>query len=227
MLQAVIFDMDGVLIDSEPGHMALEQAMFRELGLCITEAEHHGYVGLSSPAMWQRIIEKHGLKAEATALAAEETDRYLDLLRSGSIGEAIPGVIPLIQSLAGAGIPLAVASSAGRAAIACTLDRLGLNHVFSAIVSSEEVLCAKPAPDLFLAAAERLGVTPKGCLVLEDSANGVEGARRAAMTAVGYLSPHSGQQDLSRAHLVLHSLDGLDAAALQEIQRSAAEDEVF
>ncbi len=204
MPDAIIFDMDGVLLDSEPLHRTVNQTLFRELGADVSEAEYDAFIGLSSPVMWQSLIGAWNLPFHIEELVQREQDRKHESLRTQPL-VASKGLVELLMALRAAGRRLAVASGSPRRNIAVVLERLEIAVYFDAVVASEEVPHGKPAPDVFLEAARRLAVEPARCAVIEDAANGIRAARAAGMPCVGYQNPTSGRQDLSLAHLIVDS----------------------
>ena len=218
-LQAVIFDMDGVLYDSEPIHFALEQDLFRELGLSIGEAEHHGFVGTTSREMWTRLRDRYGLSSSVEELVRTEQARYLARLELSQDVHPVDGILPLVESLAERDIALAVASSAPMEQIELITRRFGIRERFAALVSGSGLPRSKPHPDVFLEAAGRLDVPPGACVVIEDAANGVEAARRAGMACVGFRNPGSGNQDLGGADLVVDDMALLSPGKLALLVR--------
>lgn len=181
----VIFDCDGVLVDSERLTAVVEARMLTEMGWPMTEAELvRRFMGGSSEAMLAE-IERH-LGPELTR---EFDERSSAQVRASFEREltAVPGVRELALALAGAQVPTCVASSGTHAKMRLTLGLTGLWELFDGrIFSADEVEHGKPAPDLFLYAAARLGVEPHRCVVVEDSVNGVTAARSAGMTAYGF-----------------------------------------
>ncbi len=181
---AVIFDMDGVIIDSEPLHYRVEGQLFRELGLEIATAEHETFLGMSSADMWRRIGETRPLPRPIDELVQLERQRYRQAAREGV--PEVPGAVELIRHLAATGVPLAVASSAPLEQIRDTLKVTETEGLFRVQVSGDEVARSKPDPAIFLEAARRLGVAPGGCLVIEDSENGRTAAHAAGMRCLFY-----------------------------------------
>ncbi|MFP4431395.1 MAG: HAD family hydrolase [Spirochaetota bacterium] len=213
-MQAVIFDMDGVLIDSEPIHERIERELFDGLGITLTTAEHRRYQGTGSLEMWRSIIEEHALDAKAGSLSDRQRSRFLSYLKGGHVPR-IPGILELLAHLRSRRVPLAVASSSVGPIVRSVLRHTGLEEFFGVVVSGDEVARSKPAPDIFLLAAERLGLHPRGCLVVEDSENGVAAARAAGMVCVGFRNPGSGSPALAGADYRVESTREL-AAALTE-----------
>jgi HAD superfamily hydrolase (TIGR01509 family) len=194
---AVIFDMDGVLIDSEPIHFDVLRALLRQDGFELSQAENEDFIGVTSEAMFTTLIARHGLPrglADYMARYDQAVLRAFDQPRSPQ-----PGVVSLLETLRANAVPTAVASSSRRAWIDATLRSLGLATAFDAIVSGDDVARSKPDPAIYLLAAQRLEVPPERCLAIEDSPNGVESARRAGMAVVGV-------RTASTAHL---QLDGV------------------
>jgi len=222
MLKAVIFDLDGVIIDSEPIHLMLERELFDQMGLPVSQAEHLSYMGTTSGALWADLRDKYGLEQTAEELSELTRRRYLDYLSRQESIRPIPGAAELVRELSGRGVRLAVASSAQRRAIEITLLGVELKEYFPVIVSGDEVPRSKPFPDIFLAAAERLRVPAAESLVIEDSRNGVAAAKAAGMACLGFQSGNSGYQDLSRADAVTDSLLKIRYQYLLELYLSAA-----
>ncbi|WP_237690764.1 HAD family hydrolase [Paenibacillus caui] len=208
-IKAVIFDMDGVLVDSEPIYFEIERNSFAHFGASVTEEEHHTYVGVTLESMWRQVLDKHRLpdSLEETLVYHKE-----NVMKSMSIHEglvAIAGLKRWLDWLLEKGIPVAVASSSPRALIELIMEKTGLARYFDIRITGEEVSQGKPAPDIFLYAAEQLGIAPAHCVVIEDSRNGVQAAKSAGMRCIGFHNPGSGRQDLSRADHRIFSYDDL------------------
>lgn len=206
MLKAVIFDMDGVVIDSEMIHAKVESELFKKLGFSISDEEHDSFVGSTTRSMWEKLKEKFALEPSVDELVNTNKENYLDALLSCRDMQPIPGVVELIKDLASNNVKLSLASSSSLKEIDIILGMFDIKESFHAITSGDEVDRSKPAPDIFLLAAERLGVSPKNCVVIEDASNGVAGAKAAGMKAVGYKAPNSRNQDLSGADIVVTNL---------------------
>ncbi|MCF3119075.1 HAD family phosphatase [Streptomyces arenae] len=189
---SVIFDLDGTLVDSEPHYYEASRALLAErAGREYTWADNEQYVGISSHetlALWRR---EYGIEATVDELLADLDHRYLALARAET--PVYPEMRKLVERLHDAGVPMAVASGSSRAAIAAILAGTGLDAQLTTFVSAEEVPRGKPAPDVFLAAAELLGAEPKDCVVFEDAAPGAEAARAAGMrcVAIPYVAAHA------------------------------------
>ena len=182
MLRAVIFDWDGVVVDSSAHHERSWEILAAQRGLPLPADHFKRGFGKKNNV----IIPDLGWAtepAQVDALAHEKEEIYRSLVREKGI-EPLPGVRDLLAALRGAGVPRAIGSSTERANLDCLLDMMGLRLFFDVIVSGEEVVHGKPDPSIFLLAAERLGVAPADCVVIEDALVGIEAARRAGMAVL-------------------------------------------
>lgn len=197
--KAVIFDMDGVIIDSEPIHSRVKMDTFAHFGLPFAEEDLVHYMGRTSRVIFEDTLRKFG-RTDITAadMAAYKHDHYLEVLESGEI-EPVTGSVEFIQRLHAAGIPLALATSSNVRAMNAVLDSFGIRKYFTSILSGGELPESKPHPAIYLISAERLGVKPEDCMVVEDTTNGIRAAKAAGMYCVAYRNPNSGEQDLSLA----------------------------
>ncbi|MEN7548091.1 HAD family phosphatase [Rapidithrix thailandica] len=219
MKHTVIFDMDGVIIDSEPIHMEIEQAMFDAYNIRLTEAEHTGFVGTSTKNMWQTLKEKFALAPTVEELVYQNRKYFLDYLKSHPAIQPIEGVRPLVEALSTMGHTLVLASSAGRENIETVLERLELTGHFPVQVSGDELPHSKPHPEIFLKAAGLVKVLPEHCLVIEDSANGVKAAKAAGMKCIGFQNPNSGNQDLRKADLIVKKMTEVTLDVVRQLLR--------
>jgi len=207
---AIIFDMDCVLLDSEPLHMIAMNQVLAAHGHAVDEAEYNTYVGASSEETWVGLTRARGLPDDATLYIARYSDAVAAVLEQKAT--PMPGLLPLLADLRAAGTPLGVGSASPLRWIEVSLRRCGIRDYFRAIVSGEMVARHKPAPDIFLRAAALLGVPPARCLVIEDSGRGLEAARAAGMFAVALRRPEAGHAlDVRLAGLVTPSLTAFHA----------------
>jgi HAD superfamily hydrolase (TIGR01509 family) len=211
-LRAVIFDMDGVIVDSEPLHEQAFLDVFDELGYRETHGVHFpDYYGRSDEALWQDFVKRHRPPHPFDSLMEMKRRRLIELIRRDQpIFEGLPD---LVAKLA-ARFPLAVASGSPHPVIDEVLAMEGLHQFFSAVVSVTDVGRPKPAPDVFLRAAELLGVAPANCCVIEDSAVGVTSARSAGMSVVAITNSLPTDQ-LSHATRVVDSYEQIEAILLR------------
>lgn len=201
---SVIFDLDGTLVDSEPHYYEAGRRVLAEHGVPdFTWADHERYVGISTLETVTRWKRTYGLRASADELLAAKNRRYLEL--AGTATRAYPEMRAFVERLAGEGVPMAVASGSSREAIAAVLAGTGLDAHLRTVVSAEEVDHGKPAPDVFLEAARRLGAAPDDCVVVEDAAPGAAAAHAAGMRciAIPYLAAQAAAPEFATAGLLL------------------------
>lgn len=180
---AVVFDLDGTLVDSEPHYYEAGRRLLAAHGVArFTWEDHSRFIGISTRETLETLRREHGLTAPVEELLAEKNRLYLELARSGT--EVFPEMRKLVERLHEAGILLAVASGSSRTAIDAVLGATSLDALLPLRVSAEEVAAGKPEPDVFWEAARRLGVDPAACVVLEDAAPGVQAAHRAGMRCI-------------------------------------------
>ena len=201
---AVIFDLDGVLVDSEPLHFQAVNEVLAEEGRRLTESEYLSYIGVADE--WADLIRRKGLRHAPAHYRARYHEAVLRALRRPLHPQ--PGVVELLDGARARGLKVGLASSSRREWVAATLAALGLSDRFDAVISGEMVARGKPAPDIFLLAAERLGVPPERCLVLEDAPAGVAGAGAAGMAVVAVRTAYTAEARLDGADLVVESLAG-------------------
>ena len=186
---AVIFDMDGVLSDSQEPVAIMESQQLARYGIVMSpEAITKRFAGVSDPAFDSTIFQEAGKTADVESLVAEKWDLFMTQMR-GQVKE-IPGAVDTARRLQQAGFALAIASSSIPEFIKLVVEELGIGDAFSALTSGTEVRRGKPDPDVFLLAAQRLGIEPARCVVIEDAVNGMQAAHRAGMKCVGLIQPH-------------------------------------
>ncbi len=217
MIQIVIFDMDGVIIDSEPVYFKIDKQMFKELNIDVSFEEHCTYVGTSSQNMWDAIIKKHGIPGHPGELMRKEYNLYMDHLVNANDLQPIDGVMELINGLHENNLKLILASSSRMEIIDIILQKFKLSDLFIAKVSGSELAHSKPHPEIFLRSAQLAGSEPKECIVIEDSKNGVAAAKAAGMKCIGFLNPSSGDQNLRDADVVIQSFKELNADLVKNL----------
>lgn len=200
---AVIFDMDGVLINSETFYSEMEQVHFKMLGLNIPHEEHVTYQGTATDEMWRTIKEKHGVPHSLEELVEMTGSLTIPTFQEMEEIPLMPKIKDLLEVLKDKNIPLALASSSYPEVIDIVLDKSGLRKYFPITVNSKMVGKSKPAPDIFLLAAKLLGVDPGECIVIEDSTNGIRAARDAGMYCIAYNGPGAEFQDQSQAQQII------------------------
>ena len=217
-MQGFIFDMDGVIIDSEPIHSRVKLDTLQHFGLSFVPADLAKYMGRTSRAMFTDVIrEQQRQDLDVEMVTAYKHQHYLDILAHGDDIGPVAGAVELIRSLHGAGVPLGLATSSNRKVIAIVIERFGLADCFQSVISGNELPASKPDPDIYLRTAKNLGLAPADCVVLEDTYNGVLAAKRAGMRCIGYRNPNSGQQDLRQADKIVDSLRELTLDVIRQM----------
>ncbi|MFJ4922993.1 HAD family hydrolase [Streptomyces sp. NPDC088725] len=182
-IQAVIFDLDGTLVDSEPNYYEAGRRLLAHYGVQDFSWEHHSrFIGISTLETLEALRAEYAIDVPLETLLAEKNRLYLELVRAST--EVFPEMRTFVEQLHGSGVPMAVASGSSGEAIDVALERTGLAAYFTTTVSAEEVPRGKPEPDVFLEAARRLGADPARCLVLEDAEPGVAAAHAAGMPCI-------------------------------------------
>lgn len=212
MIKAVIFDMDGVIIDSEPLHYKVfMDYMKSKFDLIISDEEYNQFIGTTNHHMYSTLKERYNLEGDVMSIIEEYENKCIEHLLSSKTEKPIHGVDVLVKNLHHNKIKLALASSSPKKTINIVLERFDMQQFFDVLVSGEEVENSKPAPDIFLQAAELLNICPEECLVFEDSRNGVAAAKAAGMKCIAFYNPNSGKQDLSRADKIIESFTEVDS----------------
>jgi phosphatidylinositol alpha-mannosyltransferase len=209
---ALIFDMDGVLLDSEPLHLQALNQVLAPLGFHATAAENEDFFGLTSEECWRVIMKRYCLPGERDNYLAQYDKAVLRVLQQPV--KATPGAAELIARIRRRGWRVGLASASKESWVNATLSALGLQDAFDVVVSSDDVALGKPAPDLFLLAAQRLHVPPRTCIVIEDSPNGLLAAKRAGMLAVALRTTSTMHLPLDDADVVIESLVNWDPAEM-------------
>jgi HAD superfamily hydrolase (TIGR01509 family) len=215
-MEAVIFDMDGVLIDSEPLHFEVDQLVLRKLNIPEGKSYLERFVGYTNPAMWQIIKKEFSIESTIEELIDLQMTVKLSYLEQSNY-EAIEGIKELLEELKSFNVPIAIASSSPRIFIESVIKKIQIVDYFQDWISGEEVPKSKPEPDVFLKAAELLNVNPERCIVIEDSKSGTIAAKSAGMKCIGYKNLNSGNQDLSKANLVVNRISEISYKRMKEL----------
>lgn len=214
MLEAVVFDMDGVLIDSEYTFLESKTEILQEAGHPMDISYQYQFMGTTFDYMWRQMKEELGLPLEIADYIQLMNDKRQQMMTRDGI-RPIKGVVSFIQQLSQqTTLRLAVASSSPRMEILHAVEALGLSGCFQVLVSGEEVQHSKPAPDVFLEAAKRLAVNPVNCIAFEDTKNGSRSAAAAGMVCIGFENPDYPPQDLSSAQTVITDFSSIDETFL-------------
>ncbi len=209
-LMAVIFDMDGVLVDSEPAYDEALDAILRRFGAGeAPEAFKKTLRGLSTYDTWATVRQAYSLEAGVSDLGAMETE-FVNAKRERGEILPVPFAFEAMKTLRKGGLKIAVATSNYRQNALTALRQNSAERLVDAVTSVEDVARAKPAPDIFLLAAERLGVAPENCLVIEDAQNGVLAARAAGMQVILFAPASTAERPgACMADAVITSFEGV------------------
>jgi HAD superfamily hydrolase (TIGR01509 family) len=225
MLRAVIFDFNGIIVDDEPIHFELFQRVLSEEGISLTQSDYYArYLGFDDRGAFTQAYRDHRRRLsqkELEELVNRKAAYYQEAIRNKM--RVFPGVETLVRTLA-TKLPLAIASGALRHEIDTILSTIGLRSYFGAIVSAEDVRSGKPEPEIFLKALARLNeqrgnrhpIEDSECVVIEDSKEGVRGARRAGMKCLAVTNSHPAEQ-LAEATAVVRSLNEVSLTFLESL----------
>jgi len=206
MPKAIAFDMDGVLIDSQPLHYEIDIATLKACNYPATLETVTPYTGVSNPDRWPKYKQTLGLSQSVDELIALQTQFQTEIFIKANL-PPIEGIPALLQFLNAQNIPCAVASSSSHELINLVLEKCNIGQYFTRLVSGEDVKHGKPAPDIYLKAAKALGLPPEECIAIEDSPIGIQSAKNAGFTCIGYENPSTHGQDFTLADYVVFHFD--------------------
>ena len=215
MLKAVIFDMDGVIINSEPMHNKAYHDMFNEVGINVSSELYESFTGQSTINICKRLCDYFNLEESPETLVALKRKHYKQFFESNSELALIDGVLDLIKDYHSNGLKLVLASSAAMTSINQIFDRFDLNKYFIEKFSGGDLKQSKPHPEIFIKAAEATGFTNDACMVIEDSTNGIKAAKAANIFCVGYDSFHSKNQDYTKADMVIKDFKEIEFSKIK------------
>lgn len=217
MVKTVIFDMDGVIVDTEPVHHFAYHQHFKHLNIDVPDEMYASFTGNSTKNVYQRIKETFQLLDEVDGLVDYKRELFNNAFDQKEDLYLLPGVKNLIEDLYNNGIQLVLASSSAKVTIARIFKRFELYPYFSHIVSGEDFPKSKPHPAIFEKAAELSGTPKEECIIIEDSTNGVKAANAAGIYCIGYDSEQSKLQDLSTADKVIRHFNELNAQTIKNL----------
>lgn len=219
-LKAIIFDMDGVLVDSEPLHLIAMQKLLKRYDIAYSEHDNREFLGKKDIVIFEILIDRFNLDLTPPQFVDIKEQFMEELIVSQAA--ARPGVQSLLERARSYEVPMAVASSATLPTINLVVDTLKIRHFFKTLCSGDQVKHGKPAPDVYLLAAEQIGVEPKNCLVIEDTITGLTAGKAAGMFCVSIPCEATAHQDHSIADLSLSSIDQIPVEEIFAINKTKA-----
>jgi beta-phosphoglucomutase family hydrolase len=217
-LEAVIWDLDGVLANTASYHLSAWQETFAKRGIKFTEEDFRRSFGQRNDTIIKNTLGEQTTQGEIEAIAEEKEATFRRMV--GQKIKPIPGAVELVYSLRRQGVKLAIASSTPIENIRLITSSLGVANCFQAIVTGHDVTEGKPSPQVFLEAAKRLGAEPDNCIVIEDAVAGVTAAKRAGMHCVAVTSTRS-RESLKQADLIVRTLEEISIKDLEELVRTS------
>ena len=214
LIQACIFDLDGVIVDTAVYHYQAWKRLANELGFDFTEEDNEKLKGVSRMASLDLILQWGGLtktQAEKEVLATRKNTWYVDMITTMTPAEVLPGAREFVESCKASGIKTALGSASKNSET--ILAKVGISHLFDVVIDGNKVSKPKPDPEVFLKGAEELHIAARNCVVFEDAIAGLEAAKNAGMLAVGIGSPKT----LIQADLVVSGLDQMDSKKLIDL----------
>jgi len=213
-LKGIIFDMDGVIIDSEPIHLKLEKELLEEMGGNYLDVNRDNFIGTTDAHMWNTFKKQFDIKLSVEELINIKRKRFIENLDEIPL---VNNVLELMKSLHNEGYNLGLASSNNRDAVESVKEKYNLTKYIDIFMNGEEVLKGKPNPEIFLTTAKYMNIKPENCLVIEDARNGVLAAKSAGMKCIGLQNKNSGTQDLSGADFVVDSYEDLTLESIKNL----------
>ncbi|MBJ6369573.1 HAD family hydrolase [Snuella sedimenti] len=221
MLKAVLFDMDGVIVDSEPLHHKAYHNMFDDVNINVSNTLYESFTGQTTLTICKRLCEEFNIDKTPEMLVALKRKHFKYLFDNDNDFQLIDGVLQLIQDYHNNGLTLILASSASMPNINRIFERFDLNQYFKAKLSGADLKASKPHPEIFIKAAEASGFNKKHCMVIEDSTNGIKAANAAGIFCVGFDSLHSKNQDYSSADKVISDFNEIAYHEIQQLFQPA------
>jgi HAD superfamily hydrolase (TIGR01509 family) len=215
--EAVIFDMDGVLVDSEPWHYNIETILFKKLGLDVSEELHHTYLGTAGDLMYSDLKQRFDIPMSLEELIKWDEEYRIDIFSQMSDIKPNPGIPELLKELKFNNIKTGVATSSVPGIVDIILKKCGINSYFDTIVTTDMAGKSKPAPDVYLLTSRIIGVSPSNCVVFEDSFNGVRAAKSASMYCIAYQADNQTHiMNISEADCLIHNFKDINLELIRQ-----------
>ncbi|WP_053977770.1 HAD family hydrolase [Mangrovimonas xylaniphaga] len=218
MLKVVLFDMDGVIVDTEPLHHKAYHKMFDDYGIDVSDELYETFTGKSTRNVCKFLCSHFGLDEDPINLERKKRNHFNHLFDYDESLQLLDGVLELIQEYHANGLTLILASSATMSTIDRVFKRFELDQYFKAKLSGADLKASKPHPEIFLKAAEVSGHEKHQCMVIEDSTNGIVAANSAAIFCVAYRSENSKNQDYTLANLLIDDFKEISFEKIQNLQ---------
>ena len=218
MLKAVLFDMDGVIVDTEPLHRKSYYRMFEDFGIDVSDSLYNSFTGQATLPICRTLCERFELSDNAENLMAIKRKHFKHLFENDNELALLEGVHELIKDYHNNDLTLVLASSASMANINRIFERFDLNQYFKAKISGADLKASKPHPEIFLKAADLAKEATANCMVIEDSTNGIIAAKAAGIYCVGFKSPNSTNQDYSKADKVIRDFKEIEYPKLLNLK---------
>lgn len=202
MIKAVIFDMDGVLVDTEPIMEKMMLQIFDELNIGISNETIRSYRGVSSQKCWSELKQKYFLPETVDYYVKERLNRGIEHFKIHGV-RLVDNVLNMLKVFKELSLKSALATSAAEERMKIILELTGIQDQFDTIISASSVINSKPDPEIFLTASKQMSIKPEDCLVIEDSTNGVKAAKNGGMKCIGF--DQYGEQDLTEADIIINS----------------------
>lgn len=215
--KAVLFDMDGVIVDTEPLHRKAYFSMFNDVNIAVSEAMYTRFTGQSTLNICKQLVTHFELQDAPESLVACKRQHFKNLFENDTSLQLLDGVLDLIKDYHSNGLTLVLASSASMPNIDRIFERFDLNQYFVAKLSGADLKQSKPHPEIFIKAAEAAQHAREHCMVIEDSSNGIKAANDAGIFVVGYDSKHSTDQDYSNADVVVSTFREISHSSLRHL----------
>ncbi len=217
-LKAVLFDMDGVIVDTEPLHKQAYFLMFKKVGITVSQELYNAYTGQSTIEICKDLVNRFNLSLAATELVAYKRAFFKELFFAETNDlHLLDGVLDLIKDYYNNGVTLVLASSASMVTINNVFTKFDLNKYFKGKISGADLKASKPHPEIFIKAAEIAGFDKNECIVIEDSTNGIKAAYDGEIYCIAYKSEHSKAQDYSLAQKIISNYNEIKYNLIKDI----------